>query len=274
MSNRQSHNLEINPQFTNLQKIINNVGNVEQKKLQIKFELQQDDRFAMALNELYVSYMNKNSKNILINKLNLFSTLIANNIKRNNINMTQANSIKNINEIFYSEKIIQLILHELATYKLNDQELKTIFSEYARIINFINIFNQDITSKLVHKLFIHNNDLYNHLFLENYKNLQNTLSSEFISYLGIYEQITLLNILKINNKDEKLKKNIFNAILGDCLSHQNTIYFGEGDSINIIINLIKEERNQELQKTFLRRALLINDYKISELAIEYINKYK
>lgn len=272
-SKKRSHDLEINPQFTNLQKIINNVGKIEQNKLQIKFVLQ-DDKFVIALNELYVSYMNKNSKNILINKLNLFSNLIANNIKRNNINMTQANSIKNINEIFYSEKIIQLILHELATYKLNDQELKTIFSEYARIINFINIFNQDITSKLVHKLFIHNNDLYNHLFLENYENLQNTLSSEFISYLGIYEQITLLNILKINNKDEKLKKNIFNVILEDCLSHQNTIFFGESNSINIIINLIREEKNQELQKTFLRSALLINDYEIFELAIEYINKYK
>lgn len=274
---KRSIDVQLDTRLLNLQKVIENTGKIDKRKWVVEGQ----NKFDNAIVELYNSYKNKDNKAVLINQLVMFSTEIEKNIKTNKSKMTEENQKKYINDFFNSERIIQLTLYELAKYKLDKKELETIFSEYIRIINYTYPFTKDRVNKLIAKLFIKNSmisitsneELYRQLFLKNYQNKKITLNQELINYLAINKQVALLlDILKTSSKDAELKRQIFLAII---MSQQiNSSNFPNVDYSDILIDLIKNEKNEELRRILLRDSLMTNSVNIIEYAIEYINENK
>lgn len=271
---KQTIDVQINTKLLNLQKIAENIGKIDKRK----YVINSNDQFVIALAELFNSYKNRDSKTALISQLVSLSTLIEKNTKIDKSKITESNQWKYINENFYSERIIQLILLELTNYKLENKDLETIFNEYIRLINHVNPFATDIINKFVFQVFAENfktgssknEELYRKLFLKNYQNKKITLNQELIKYLAIKKQVNLLfDILKTNSKDKELKKQIFLAII---TSHRlNSSIFPNVDYSNILIDLIKNEKDEEVRRIFLRDSLMTNNVEIIEYAIEYIN---
>lgn len=268
--NHQSVDTQVSPSFLNLQKILENAGKIHKKTSSFSNK----NQFIIALNELFNSYKNRDNKSLLINRLILLTALIENNEKlaRHKITM------EDINDNLLSFRIIQLILHELCKYHLEDTELKTIFNEYIKIIKHNYPSSPNTTNKLVQQLFAekfavgnsNKDELYRQLFFENYRNQTIFLHPNFITYLALKNQVDLLmNILKFNSDDRDIKSHIFHALIISQLYHKNSV-IPRVDYTDILTDMIKNEEDEELKRFFLRESLLLNNVEIIELVIDYI----
>ena len=131
--------------------------------------------------------------------------------------------------------------------------------------------------KLTHKLFtenfsvsnLNNEELFRQLFLDNYKDKKISLDSDFINYLGIKKQINLLmDITKLNNDKKEIKREIFHALMLSQAYHKE-YSMNRLDPV-LLIDMIKNEQNEELQRLLLRDSLELDSIEIVEFAINYI----
>lgn len=271
--NKQSVDTQVSLRFQNLQKILENAGKIDNRT----YIFEKEDKFIIALNELFNSYKNRNNKNILIDRLIFLIALIENNEKLDRQQITN----ENVNDNLLSFRIIQSILYELSNYKLDDSELKKIFHEYTKIIKY-RYLPYDTTNKLVQQLFAekfgvgnsNKDELYRQLFVESYKNKTIAMDSNFITYLAIKKQVDLLmDILKFNSGDRDIKSQIFHALIISQLYHKNSI-IPRVDYTDILTEMIKNEEDEELKRFFLRDSLLLNNVEIIELVIDYIKNHE
>lgn len=265
--------IEENKKLLDLQKILRNFGKENKQKIIINSK----DEFIIALTELFNSYKERDSKIILINRLSFLIKLLEKNENIDKSLITNENQWQYINEKFYAEKIIQLILYELYNYKLEDSELKFIFNEYVKL-NKLMIKTMD---RLTYRLFtenfsvssLNNEELFRQLFFDNYKDKKISLNSDFINYLGIEKQINLLmDITKLDNDKKEIKREIFHALMLSQAYHKNSS-MNRVDPV-LLIDIIKNEQNEELQRLLLRDSLELDSIEIVEFAINYINTNK
>ncbi|MFX4277320.1 hypothetical protein ACOL3G_05460 [Aliarcobacter butzleri] len=276
-NNYEFNDIEENKKLLDLQKILRNFGKENKQKIIINSK----DEFIIALTELFNSYKERDSKIILINRLSFLVKLLEKNENIDKSLITNENQWQYINEKFYAEKIIQLILSELYNYKLEDSELKLIFNEYINLNKYLDKFMINTVDKLTHKLFtenfsvssLNNEELFRQLFFDNYKDKKITLNSDFINYLGIEKQINLLmDITKLDNDKKEIKLEIFHALMLSQAYHKNSS-MNRVDPV-LLIDIIKNEQNEELQRLLLRDSLELDSIEIVEFAINYINTNK
>lgn len=263
---------KVDEKLLNLQTICENMGKVDKNQ----FVVSSKNLLTNSMNELYNSYRNKNNKNKLIQKLNLLSISLIN--KRIMDVTTIKNQNKYMNEILNTEGLIQLVLLELNNYNLDEKELKTIFNEYKKTINFIDPFYKNLVNKLIYKLFDNDNlftisnsvQLYNKLFFSAYKDGSIKINTELINFLAIKKNsIILTHILKISDTDKRLKREIFHAfIISQQINTYNVNY------INTIKDIIKNESDIETKKLLIRDSLVLNNIELIELAIKYIKNHE
>lgn len=276
-NNYEFNDIEENKKLLDLQKILRNFGKENKQKIIINSK----DEFIIALTELFNSYKERDSKIILINRLSFLVKLLEKNENIDKSLITNENQWQYINEKFYAEKIIQLILSELYNYKLEDSELKLIFNEYINLNKYLDKFMINTVDRLTHKLFtenfsvssLNNEELFRQLFFDNYKDKKISLNSDFINYLGIEKQINLLmDITKLDNDKKEIKLEIFHALMLSQAYHKNSS-MNRVDPV-LLIDIIKNEQNEELQRLLLRDSLELDSIEIVEFAINYINTNK
>jgi len=258
----------LNEYLVNTKNICQNIGKTDKKKLIVNSE----DLLYISLSELYNSYKLKNNKSILINKLILLSNLIEKNKK-----VTTNVGWDIFNETFYAYRIIQLILHELNDYSLNQKELKRIFKEYEKIVKTTDHILIGTTHKLIYNLFkddfMKNKsnflELYNDLFLNTYKTNSTILQNEFINYLAINKHVDLLlKIMKLSN-DKNIKKEVFHSIINSQKINDYRV-----DYLDLIMKIIEDEKKFDEKKFLVRDSLELNNVEIVEFSINFINKNK
>jgi len=272
-NNNEFNDIEENKKLLDLQKILKNFGKENKQKISINSK----DEFIIALTELFNSYKERDSKIILINRLSFLVKLLEKNANIDKKLITNENQWQYINERFYAEKIIKLILSELYNYKLEESELKLIFNEYINLNKYLDKFMINSVDKLTHKLFtenfsvssLNNEELFRQLFFDNYKDKKISLDSDFINYLGIKKQINLLmDITKLDNDKKEIKRGIFHALMLSQAYHKE-YSMNRLDPV-LLIDMIKNEQNEELQKLLLRDSLELDSIEIVEFAINYI----
>lgn len=276
-NNNEFNDISENKKLLDLQKILRNFGKENKQKIIINSK----DEFIIALTELFNSYKERDSKIILINRLSFLVKLIEKNANIDKKLITNENQWQYINERLYAERIIQLILSELYNYKLEESELKLIFNEYINLNKYLGKFMINTVDKLTHKLFtenfsvsnLNNEELFRQLFLDNYKDKKISLDSDFINYLGIKKQINLLmDITKLNNDKKEIKREIFHALMLSQAYHKE-YSMNRLDPV-LLIDMIKNEQNEELQRLLLRDSLELDSIEIVEFAINYIYIYE
>lgn len=265
---KQNIEFKVNQKFEDLIEIVNNSGKIDKNEIIID----SNDEFIIALKILFNSYKNRNKKEELI----LLLSEMTNNIKKvseiGNSIINNENQVNIFNTRFFSEKILQLLWHELRNYELDKSDLSKIFKEYLMINNYIDVVHQRLSYKLLYNLFDtnfnSNTNLFNELFFESYLNKEINLNKELLNYLAMKKQVPLLlNILDSKNLTQNLKRDIFIAILVG--QKQNPYSF---DYEKILIKLVKNEKNQELQKIMLNDLLSFNKVEVVEYAIDFIKK--
>ncbi len=272
---RDSNYNTINPVSSNdllyLQKICYNIKDVVKRE---DFLIDSEDIFILTLADIFNSYINKNNKQVLLDKYIKLSKLILKNISTDLSETNENYQWKYINEVFYSGKLILLILQELATYNLNQEELKVVFNEYSLTIDKIDIFYQEIMHKLVYQLFTddfnyqrnNNEKLYTQLFMNNFHDTPTIHNTELLKYFAINNNIYLvLKSLELSKNDSNLRRDILHAII---LSQQINTY--RVDYIDVVFDIIDNEQDEKSKLLLIRDSLVLNEPKVIDYAIKHI----
>jgi len=264
LEEKRDIDFKVNQKLKDLISISENSGKIYKKKITVSSK----DEFIMALSKLFNSYNHKDNKDELI----LLLTQMTNNIRKNREMLNKSPQGQIINNIFYSEKILQLVWYELYTYTLEKSDLEKIFIEYLKINQYVDVFHTEISYKLLYNLFntnfSSNEKLFHELFITNYLNKRISLNKNLINYLAMKEQIPLLlEIFELKNTTRDLKREIFIAILiGQKHNPHNFDYE------TILIDLTDNEKDVELQKIMILDLLSFNNVKVVEYSIDFIKK--